>query len=272
MKDEFKDSTVKRIGIKETIGESWELYKDNFKLFISIALIGFIIDFINAGLIDINRFLSINEYGLALKFLILLLLIVVFYYSCKITITFYICISMRYKNINTSIKYCYKNASAKVWRYIGTCFKFVLMLLIPVIVLIIVMIISRGKIRYFGISVIMVPIIYLATINGFAPIISILEDKKLPCFKISREIVKGDFWRIILLVFLTIIIFNIPYYIYMNVFNNIRMISPHKKFIASIINDIMMMFTCPFSMSVQVMMYFRLKEKAKELFNRSLVE
>lgn len=261
--EEFKELTVKRINIIEIIEKSWKLYKDNFKLLITISLVSFIIDYFNLGIREINKILSFNDHLLAFYIFRLLVVIVIFFYSTKITITLYLCISMRYKNIGTSFKYCYNTASKKIWRYIGTSIKLTLILIIPIIGLVIAKNISRGKIWYLWNAIMLVPIIYLAAVNGFAPIISIFEDENLSYFKLSRKIVKGDFWRIVVLILLTSILFNIPYYIYIFVFNKLREISPYKKLIASSINQIMLMFTSPFSMTVQIIMYLKLKENKK---------
>lgn len=258
--NEFKDLAVKRINIKETIKESWQLYKDNFKLFITISLVSFIINYFNFGIREIDKFLSFKDPLLAFYILKFLILIVVSFYSIKITITMYICISMRYKNTETSFKYCYNAASKKIWRYIGTSIKLALILLIPSIVLFIANYISRGGAGYIFSKMMIIPIFYLAAVNGFAPIISIFEDDNISYFKLSRKIVKGDFWRIMLLVLLTSIVFTIPYTLYIFVFNKLREASPYEKLIVSSINQIVSLFTTPFSLSAQLIMYLKLKE------------
>jgi len=65
------------------------------------------------------------------------------------------------------------------------------------------------------------------------------------------------------LVLVATFVFLAPYQLYMHVFNDYKSILPVKKYIISSINQLFFVFVTPFTSSVYMVMYYKLKRNKR---------
>lgn len=259
-----QDFEIPKLPILGTIKEAIALYKDNLKLFLTISFIAFLINIITIISDYIKKFIQDPTVGLLYLFFSYVLIFATLYYGIKISITMYICISERYKNRKIEIKDAYSRVNEKIWRYIGVSIQYFLIIAVPLIIFICtILFVKQLTLKITLIVIFAIPTIYLGTKYGFAPYVVVLENDKRRYFEMSKTLVKGDFGRIVILTFVTTIVFSIPYYTFTYIFNDFRHIPEFHKFLALILNRIIFIFATPFTYSISVVLYFKLKNNKR---------
>lgn len=257
----MNDNTKKTPNIKiiDIFKEVIDLYKLNYRLFIKISLIIFLFKFL-------SNVINVFQYPFTdLKFLFLyklsffVIMIPFFFYITKFSIVLFIAISERYKKCNIDIKEAYKKSSKKFWRYLGVDLRFFLLLLLSTMGAITAYLYKMDTIiKYLLIGAFVLLTIYLSTVYGFASLISIIGKMDNKFFKASKKLVQGDFLKIAFLISGVMLVFFIPYILYLFVFNDYNSIPNINRFVVSLINQILYVFITPLLSSISVVTYYTL--------------
>ena len=216
-----------RIGV--VLKKSLLLYKDNFFLFIGILFLGYslFLSHYLIGMVKSHDQLWISLIG---SVLIIAGLLVVVWGSIALIIA----IANRYENKKITIKSCFLEVKGNYWRY---C-------LIALIYFLIV---------FVGLLIFVIPGIYWGVIFCLSYIVVVLEKSgNLIPFIRSKELVKGNFWRMFCLGYIG----SIPFSVFgmISGFYGVNPVLMMISYYASII------FTLPFSLSISVISYYTLKE------------
>ncbi len=255
-----KKFVVPKLSVFGVISEAVKLYKDNYKLFIKISFFAFLLNFANDTL-DVAQYLFKDTPAVALYKLLLFVAVFPFlYFSIKLSIATYVCAMERYRERNIDIRSALSIAREKFWRYIGVCIELCLILLIPIAGGICSFFLIKDLlIKWLVIGIFAIPSVYIGTNYGFAPFMVIFEKGKKHPFSVSKKLVEGDFWGVVFLIFLVIVVSSAPYYLYMYVFNDYKAITEVNKYLISSLNQMIRVFITPFASSIYAVMYYKLK-------------
>lgn len=248
-----------KIKITDIFREVISLYKENYRLFVKITLIIFLLALASSVITVLQYAFKDPGFLILYKLLLIPIMIPFIYYNIEFSIALFITISERYKKGDINVKDAIKRALLKFWRYVGVNLRFFLILLFPI---------AGGIITYFFITAIILKYlligvftlltIYLGTLYGFAPLISVIGKEKNNFFATSKKLVQGDFLRIAFLMVGVMLAFAMPYFLYLYVFNDYNAISHINKFVASLINQILYIFITPLLSSISVVTYYTL--------------
>ncbi len=249
-----------KISIMEILKEGFYLYKNNFKLFISISFIGFLINAFVITFGHLQHLSSSTTYGLIYSIANLVIVLLNIYFSVVVTISLIVCISKRYQSIDTTFQESYKYAKTRFWRYFGASMLVFLIMIIPFIGIIGVLLSpSAGSIKYIIFAICVCIIIYISTYFSFTTYIACLEDENAEYLRKSVKLVKAYFLKILIITFLSSTIFSLPsfYLTVIKLFNEISIIS---EYLVKIVSPFISLIVLPFSNSVMMVVYYRLKD------------
>ena len=261
----FENFVVPRLDIKEVLKESISIYKAGFKPLFMLSCVIFIVNFFN-NIIDfvVNLYKSNTTAYLVSILLTLVIFGINIYISSRAGIGIYILAEKFLRERELTAKEAYANSRSVFWRYVGVAILFGIILVLPMMgIFISYKYINNIVLKYCVMSLLATPAAYLGIRYGFAPISAILKVEKHKYFETSKLIVEGDFWRILILVLLSSIIFIVPYQIYIRVLLDYSKMGDLHKFISSSVNQFMFVFTTPFSYIVSVDMYLTLKRNKR---------
>jgi len=231
MEDTLKSNQP--VNISKILKQSFSLYKENFLLFIGIAFLGYAVGLLDAVLRAI--FENAYTYG----WISLIAVPLGFLISIWASVALIIAVSNRYLNNVTTWKQCFIEVKGKYWRFIVITALYIL-------------------ISGAGILLLVIPGIYWGTIFCLATVAVVLEKRKdIGPLKISKELVRGDFWKIFLLG-LIILVVSSPLHIIL--FN----LTKTNRNVAIILMQIFPIFYVSFTTVVGVTLYHNLKEKKKD--------
>jgi len=225
MENEIKSK--KSIEIWEILKRSLSLYKENFSLFIGIIILGYVLSLLNT-----LRMIILKTTYAWIGFITswLGILIVSWAYIALV-----IAISNRYLNNKITLKECFIAAKEKYWRYIGIC-------------------ILYGLILGAGLLLFLIPGIYWGTIFSLASITVVLEKRRdIGPLRISKELIRGYFWRVFLLELIILLFSLYLYFIYFG-------LAKINQNLATILLQIFLLFYTPFYIGVSVTLYYILKD------------
>lgn len=224
----------KPIEIGQILRQSIALYKENFSLFIKIAILGYGLAMLNSLLALLcetaNKLVALILTPIGIFILAPLGVFVLFWASMALIIA----ISNRYLGNEITLRECFIKTKGKYWRYVGISILYILILAV-------------------GMALFLIPGIYWATIFLLVTVIAALEETKVTgAFRVSKGLIKGSFWRVFLL---GVIIsgLSLPAYI---IYSKLAGASQH---LATILGQIYSIFYISFSTVIEVTLYHQLK-------------
>ncbi|MCX8131311.1 MAG: hypothetical protein N3I35_14605 [Clostridia bacterium] len=255
---------IPKLNMMAVVNEAIRLYKENLWFFIKISFIAFLINLLSNALIVFQYLLKETTMVLVYKLFLFVMMFPFLYFSIKFSIATYVCIAARYKEKDISIKGALNVASERFWKYVGVNIQFFLVLLVPFAGVIVPFFLVNGIIlKWTIIAIFATPLIYLVTVYGFAPLMTVLDKEKKQYFSTSKKLVEGDIWKTIILILVVTGVFYIPYYMYIYVFNDYKAILPVNKYVISTIKQMLFVFITPFTNSVYVTLFYKLKENKR---------
>lgn len=253
------NSETSRLRISTVITEAIGLYRSNYKLFLKITLIGFLISSL-FNLVTSLRYVSENiNFLIFYNMLVYLTIVPAFYYDVKFSVALYAAIVERYQNRETNLKASLLNASTKFWRYVAVNVQLLLLLAGPA---------AGMAISFFAVENVFLKslllgafgllMVYFLTVYGFAPFLAIVEKDRKKYFTMSKELVRGDFFKILVLLVLITALFKAPLYLYLYLFNDYSKILPLYKIAATVLSQLFQVVLSPFTCLLLVISYFNL--------------
>lgn len=229
----------KSIGIGGILKQSLSLYKENFSLFIGIAILGYAVGLLSSLLVILTetapKEISFIIALLSAFILAPLSLFITFWASIALIIA----ASNRYLHISITLKECFIKTKGRYLRYMGVCILYFLVLIA-------------------GLLLFVIPGIYWGTIFLLATVACVLEKTKLiGSFKISKGLVRGSFWKVFLLS-LIVLALSLPAYL---IYSKLTRIDQN---LATILVQIYSIFYISFSTVIEVTLYHRLKERKQD--------
>lgn len=204
-KNSFKVSNI----IKESI----LLYKNNFKLFISINLYIILIGLVLESLIVIlvqNQISNVYNLQQEPNFLImkinLILICGLLYLSSRFVVVQVIAIRKRYILQDVEVKNVFKESRKYVWKFIRVSILLGLLLLVPMIVINLGdEFICDGLGKMVIIFILICTVVYIIVKCFFATSVSILNHEIKHCIIYSIKLVKKNFIKVLLIYIFTIV-------------------------------------------------------------------
>ena len=242
-----------KISIIEVIKEAAFLYKDNAWLFLKISFLGFIVNITNNIL---NHYMLLHSDFHLFNLLRMILLSLLGVY---IMLAAYICIFKRFNNKEITIKEAFQATKERFWEYMLISFLLFLILYIPsALIYPSYNAIEYSIVKWFLIAISSIPFIYLNTIFIFAPLLAILVKGGVKYFRISKKLVEGYFWPVFILTMLLSFVLAIPYKLYSQSFFGFGIIIPVSPYIASLLDDLIILFANPLLYSISVILLYKL--------------
>lgn len=261
----YDDSKVLKLKLKNVIMDAIDVYRKAFKTFISLSVIIFIINFIG-NIIDYIKAESAVGYGLAVAYFFIriasFLLTMLVSYRAEIAI--YMLAERVADGKKALAKEVFERARDVLGRYIEVKIKYVSILSLPMGGIFASFILIKSyTIKYMLIVLLLIPLIYLGLKYMYAPISAILRYEEHEYFQSSKLLIKGDFLRVMFVVLILGIISFIPYQAYSHILFEYNKMTSLHKFIAASVNNFFEMFSTPFSYTVIVVMYLKLKRNKR---------
>ncbi|MFZ5351565.1 MAG: hypothetical protein ACOZCL_02445 [Bacillota bacterium] len=249
----------KSINIKETLTKGWSLYKNNFKLFISINLILYLVTFLFTMPSFLTAFSPNPVFAIIYGVSALVLFIPLMYFTIRFTVALYVAIHARYKNEHISFGMAYTQAKGRLLNYFIATIVIGLINLIPSMALFYGMTYVENiftKLIIYAVAV--VPMIYITVILGFGPIIRIFNPEIDRYLIKSKELVKGNFWKVLIIVFCSSIVFMIPKYLFDYVVKEFFAMPLITQQIIDQVYMLLMVIISPFGTSTYISMFMQL--------------
>ncbi len=217
----------KSVEILPILKRSLSLYKDNFSLFIKIAILGEAV-----YLLDMIRRTLPQDVLPWTGFIVLPAGILVYTWA---SIALVIAASNRYADKTIVLKESFVQVKGKYWRYICVGILYLLIL---------------GT----GLLLFLIPGIYWGTIFSLAGLVVVLEKRRdISPFKISKILVRGNFWKVFFLGLIMLVLSLPPLFL-------LRTARINEN-LAIIVGRVFYIFLGPFSTSVSVTLYHVLRDR-----------
>lgn len=256
-----KNYVKEKLNIAEVLGDSLHLYKNNFTLFLKLSFALFLLNVISFSFSNVSNLIENSLSKIMYSFFNFILIFVFSYYLIKLYISLLICIAYRYDRKEIGIKESYNKAQKVVWKNIGASIIFGLIIFIPLTGLILsYMFINNVVAKLLLVVLFLILSMYLSIIYFFGPIIRVFEPQVENYFKRSKSITKNYFYRILLLLVIGYI-FMLPNIVFRNFIIDVKEFSVLQNYIYNIINYCINLFSQPFTCSIIVIMFYRLKSK-----------
>jgi hypothetical protein len=197
----------------DVVKESFKVYIENFNMFFGINAIGVVIMYFTINFTKLGQVFNIVELTIIINIIGIVISLFGMYYNTRINITLILAIKSSYSEKRVGIKEIFINAKEFTWGYIGLVLLSGLIISIPMIILIFGY--SKVEILPFKVAIMIISIIiilYLIVIYGFAPFTRILRPEINNCFAYSKNLVKNNFWKV-LIVLIILILVQSPIYI-----------------------------------------------------------
>lgn len=189
-----------RVEILNTIKKGLGIYKNNFKLLMGISFLGVLLSMVSILITYFKTHVVNSTLTVVLNVSEKIMILPTIYFGAMLTICMYICISEIYHERPVTFVQGYRDSHERFWRYLGTSIAYSL-LCVPTIILAVIVIFTVKMKILMGVLLIVasIPAAYWGTIYVFVLFAAVFENKNTACFKYSKEMVKGNFWRILLL-------------------------------------------------------------------------
>lgn len=247
---------INKISIKEVLKEGYYLYKNNFKLLFGVSAIGFLINLIYITGDYLTTYFknpAIPSFVPGLIFFVVLAIPNI-YFSSVITITLIKLIYNISNNHKGTFKETYKFAKSRFWTYFGTSILIGIILLIPFIVeMCIATFYNQGIIKYIAMTIFFIPMIYLIIRYYFATTLAVINLRydTSEYLGVSKKLVKGCFFKILIIAVITQFVFWIPSAYTMIVPTSLKM-SPTCEYMFDIVKGIIAAIYDPFAQAVTI--------------------
>jgi hypothetical protein len=246
----------------EIVNDSLQLYKENYRLFLNIAFAGLLIDLINQSILYLRDFLGTSPMYLMLSLIMLVISLPLTYLDIRLSITLYICISKRFSKKSISFKQAFKISGESIWSYIGVfILYFIISLPFTVVGTLIYLYMKTTVLKWVLIFILLIPIVYLTTIYSFAPLATILEVEKTKYFNLSKKLVQGNLWRILVLLTIAGLITLIPGLLISTLNPWYKALGNQYQFILQVLHKIVILFISPLISTISTALYLTLRKK-----------
>lgn len=254
-----KDLHFYKLNSIAILKESIYLYKENYRIFLKISFLSLLISLFNTTSSYIKEVLG---WGIILTLALFIISIPLLYLELKLTVTLIICIEKSYYNKPISIKKAFQMSEESIWSYIGASLLFGLMVLpFALIGVGLFFFIKLAVIKWSLILTLLIPIEYLTTIYGFAPASTVVETERTNYFQHSKKLVKGNFWRILILLTVVALITSLPGLFITDLNPWFKALSALNQYVIQIIHSILMVFISPLASIVTIILYLTLRKK-----------
>jgi hypothetical protein len=250
----------KRSSIFSIFEEAIDLFKTNYKLFLTISFLGAI----STLLLSLsNQLLNTNDIFNG----VILVLLVVFsiYFSLRLQIALIIAINNRYQKFETDFQECYKTSGSYFWSYVFTSIAFAFMIGFSVAFIFLsvsmeatFMIIALCGLAFGGLALVL--IYYF----NFAPLVSVLNPEAPSNFRKSRELVKEQPRLVLSMLGLILMVQLLMYFTTDLLGSNSFIMALEVSMILEFIIDLVV---APIFMIVYILVYYRLEATKVEQEN-----
>jgi hypothetical protein len=166
-----------------------------------------------------------------------------------------------YHGRHTTLKESYHHSKGYFWPYVGVTIQFFLIVAVPGLAFVFaLMSIKAIVIKYVVCLISGTVVLYLFTMFFFANYAVLLEAAQTKRFKLSKQLVDGDLFRIVLIYLASGGIF---YFIYIVLgFNgNIRALPQGTQYLITSLNSFITLLISPFCSCTFITLYYELKKR-----------
>lgn len=193
---------TKRLEVGKILTKTFLVYKEGFRQFIGLSAVSTILILCLAG------FEAALPRSIALALCILVLIIASFYVSIRGSVSIYKLTESLSRGIPMTFKESFRSSDGHAGTYFAVALMYCFITIIPMLgvalsyTLVENMILKCGLILLFGIPFLFLYIRYYLAIPS-----ALLSERMNGEFKSSKQLVKGDFWRVLIIMVLTYGIF-----------------------------------------------------------------
>ena len=260
----MENTEIQKLHPPEVIRESWKLYKENAALFLAASFFIAIPDLLFSIYGDyINASSDHSPFTYLLYFVIFL---AYFYLNLRFSIVLYFCVRERYEKRDVSFRSAFKDSHGRFWSYLGRSFLFCLILAVPILgISLPIWRMTYSNNLGFNASMLVIAVffvivlIYLGLAYCFVPLTAVIDKGSKSYFSLSKKLVRGDFWRILLVYVILCAVCAVPLAVYMLAFCDGLSLSGTGTYTESIFTNVVSLFLIPLIGSAYVIMYCRLK-------------
>ncbi len=266
---------MKVINIGDIFKSSVDTYKENWKTLVIITFMSILISVV--ANVTISTILSNQTLNWNLMSTVVMWFIrgIGFYFTSRLSVTLIISTVNAISKEKVEIAKNYETAKNKVWRYMGLFILLNLILFIPNTLTTLgiynvkVMEISVPiRITMFFVGII--PTIYLSTTFGFVNCIAVLKSKDTKAFSYSKQLVSGNFIKVLSIKLIPIIL-ACPFYI-LNYYQSVNGVSFSGEIFYTIISSLFNIMVAPFSMLLYLNTFKCLDEVEESMTLQNSVE
>lgn len=246
-----------RLSIYSIIEEAIDLFKANYKLFLTLSALGALC---SLAFSLINERVNSNDITNAV--VLVVLLVIAIYFSVRLQIALIIAINNRFQNFETDFRECYKTAGSYFWSYILTSIALALLIGLSVVFI------------FLSISMESSPLVVVLFVVGFgglallllyyfnfAPLVSILNPEAPSNFAKSRELVKNKPRLVISMLGLALIGQILLYLVFDTLVGDVFIFNLKISRILEFLVDLVV---SPIFTIIYIMVYFQLQDDSDE--------
>ncbi|WKK75785.2 hypothetical protein QYS49_30885 [Marivirga salinae] len=242
------------------IEEAIDLFKSNYKLFLTISFLGAVCSLlISLG----NQLVNTDDFINA----VVLVLVVIFsiYFSFRLQIALIIAVNNRFQKFETDFQECYKTAGSYFWSYVFTSIALALLVGLSIVFIFFSismeanpLVIALCSLLFGGLALL------LLYYFNFAPLVSVLNPEASSNFSKSKELVKSQPRLVLSMVVLGVIVQILLYLSKDLLGGNSFVMNMEVSYVLEFMVDLVI---APLFTIVYMMVYYKLQETAYEQEN-----
>lgn len=216
---------MREINIGDILKSSVDTYKENWKTLVIITFMSTLISVVANT--TISTILSNQTLNWNLMYTVVMWFIrgIGFYFTSRLSVTLIISTVNAISKEKVEIAKNYEAAKKTIWRYMGITILLTLILFIPNTLMTLGLYNVKAMEISVPIRIIMffvgiIPTFYLSTTFGFANCIAVLKSKETKAFSYSKQLVSGNFIKVLSIklipIILTFPIYILNYYLSVN--------------------------------------------------------
>lgn len=246
----------KRLNVGRVLAEVISIYKAGFRQFIGLSgiiLIAAVI--VMAVEMAVARF----SFGLA-ALLFFVLLVILMYINIRVYVSMYKLAGSLSKGVKMTIKEAHHSSEGLVGTYFGVAVIYLLILAVPLAGIALSYLCAKTFLLKCGLIVLFgLPFAFLFTRYYLAFASALLSERMNGEFKSSEQLVKGDFWRVLIVIILTYGISTlIPELLDRWIAPSD--LNPWTVTMSGLVNVVIATFTIPVIITAEVQMYLNLNK------------
>ncbi len=248
---------MKRLEIGKILGKTFALYKAGFRQFIGLSALLVILVACSTALVLVVT----SSYLLALP--VLALTVAAIYINLRMNVSIYNLARSLTEGIGMTVKEAYRSSKGLAGTYFAVSLMYFFILVLPLIgVAVSYVLVEELVLKCVLIAVFGIPLTFLYTRYYLAIASALLSARMNGEFQSSKKLVKGDFWRVLVIIILTYGLFMLIGQILSMGTEPVRT-EFWPAIIGALIQCVIPILTTPIGIIAAVLMYLDLNEIKK---------